>query len=146
MGARAFRLWGCIVVAKRWVLHFDGGSRGNPGPGYGSFVLLQDGREVRRRRLEFGRRTNNEAEYLALIGGLKDALAHLARQGVDPGRETLEVRGDSQLVLSQVRGNWKVREPRMGVLRDQALKLLGRFGRYTLVQVPRSKSVEVLGH
>ena len=146
MGARAFRLWGCIVVARRWVLHFDGGSRGNPGPGYGSFVLLQDGREVRRKRADFGRRTNNEAEYLALIEGLKDALAYFSHQGVDAAQEALEVRGDSQLVLSQVRGNWRAREPRMGVLRDQALKLLGRFGRYTLVQVPRSKSVELLGH
>jgi len=133
-------------VASRWILHFDGGSRGNPGPGYGSYVLLHDGREVRRKRHEFGRRTNNEAEYLALIAGLEDALKYLAGQGLDPANETLEVRGDSQLVLSQVRGNWKVHEPRMGVLRDQALELLGRFEKYTLVQVPRSKSVQVLGH
>lgn len=133
-------------MASRWILHFDGGSRGNPGPGYGSFVLLLNGRELLRKHCEFGRKTNNEAEYLSLIRGLEETLKALQAQGVDPAQETLEVRGDSQLVLSQVRGNWKVREPRMGVLRDQALKLLARFGRYSLVQVPRSKSVELLGH
>ncbi len=133
-------------MASRWILHFDGGSRGNPGPGYGSFVLLRDSREVLRRHCEFGRKTNNEAEYLSLIRGLEEALAWLKGQGIDPAQEALEVRGDSQLVLSQVRGNWKVHEPRMGALRDKALKLLGRFGRYTLTQVPRAKSVALLGH
>lgn len=147
MGARAiFFPEGCVVVANRWVLHFDGGSRGNPGPGYGTFVLMRDGREVRRKRQELGRRTNNEAEYMALIAGLEDALAWLKGQGIDPAKEALEVRGDSQLVLCQVRGDWKVREPRMGVLRDKALELLRRFGRHTLVQVPRQESVKLLGH
>ena len=133
-------------MAKRWILHFDGGSRGNPGPSYGSYVLWYDGREVLRRRCEFGRRTNNEAEYLTLIRGLEDTLRTLEAQGLDPAQETLEVRGDSQLVLAQIRGEWKVHEPRMGVLRDQARQLLRRFGRYSLVLVPREESVRVLGH
>ncbi len=135
------------VAVKRLVLHFDGGSKGNPGPGYGSYVILGDGRELRRRHLSLGPRlTNNEAEYRTLIAGLQDALGWLAAQKADPAGEALEVRGDSQLVLCQIRGDWKAREPRMAALRDRALALLRLFGRYTLCQVPRSRSVEVLGH
>ncbi len=135
------------VASRHLVLHFDGGSKGNPGPGYGSFVLMRGGKELRRRSLEFGPHlTNNEAEYQALIAGLHDTLASLERQGIDPAAEALEVRGDSMLVLSQLRGTWKAREPRMAVLRDRALALLRRFGRYTLCQVPRSRSVRLLGH
>lgn len=133
-------------MANRWVVYFDGGSRGNPGPSYGSYVLFRDGRELLRRHRDFGRHTNNEAEYLALIRALEDTLATLRGMGVDPAQETLEVRGDSQLVLSQVRGTWKVHEPRMGRLRDQARQVLARFGRHTLVQVPREENVRVLGH
>ena len=134
-------------MSERLVLHFDGGSKGNPGPGYGSFVLALDGKELRRRRLDFGPRlTNNEAEYQALIAGLKEALNWLAGQHADPAGQDIEVRGDSQLVLSQVRGNWKAHEPRMAALRDTALVLLRQFRRYTLHQVPRRASVKLLGH
>ncbi len=132
---------------ERLVLHFDGGSRGNPGPGYGSYVVLRDSCEVRRRCLEFGpRMTNNEAEYEALIAGLQDVLSWLQGQGLDPHQATLEIRGDSQLVLRQVQGTWKAREPRMAALRDRALALLRRFRSYTLRQVPRARSVKLLGH
>jgi ribonuclease HI len=139
-------LEGCVIVAKRWVVYFDGGSRGNPGPSYGSHALFRDSQRLLIRYQEFGRHTNNEAEYLALIRALEDTLAVLQRMGLDPAREALEVRGDSQLVLSQVRGDWKVREPRLGPLRDRARELLGRFGHYSLVQVPREENVQVLGH
>ncbi len=134
-------------MPKHLVLHFDGGSRGNPGPGYGSFVLARDGQELRRRRLDFGPRlTNNEAEYEALIRGLEDALSWLRSKGLDPAQEAIEIRGDSQLVLRQVARAWKAHEPRMAALRDRALALLAHFGRYTLCQVPRARSVQLLGH
>ncbi|MGQ9683325.1 MAG: ribonuclease HI family protein [Anaerolineae bacterium] len=134
-------------MSEHLILHFDGGSKGNPGPGYGSFVLALDDRELQRRRLDFGPRvTNNEAEYRALIAGLQEALNWLAGQHADPAGHDIEVRGDSQLVLSQVRGNWKAHEPRMAALRDAALALLKRFRRYTLRQVPRHASVRLLGH
>ncbi len=137
----------CEVPAERLVLHFDGGSLGNPGPGYGSYALACAGAELLRRRAEFGPcMTNNEAEYEALIAGLQDTLRWLADEGLDPAKQTLEVRGDSQLVLCQLAGSWKAREPRMAALRDRALALLRRFGRYTLCQVPRRRSLELLGH
>ena len=134
-------------MATHLILHFDGGSRGNPGPGYGSYHLSRDGQEIRLHHLRLGPwMTNNEAEYEALIAGLNEALGWLERQGLDPSGETIEVRGDSQLVIRQLQGAWKAREPRMAALRDRALALLKRFGRYSLRQVPRERSVELLGH
>ncbi len=136
-----------MAARHHLILHFDGGSRGNPGPGYGSYVLMADGREQRRRRLDFGpHRTNNEAEYEALLAGLQDTLAWLAEQRADPAQASLEVRGDSQLVIRQLQGAWRCREPRMAVLCSRAQALLQRFGRRTLRLVPREKTMEVLGH
>lgn len=134
-------------MQERLVLHFDGGSRGNPGPGYGSYVLLRGGKPVHRRHLELGSRmTNNEAEYETLIVGLQNSLDWLRRHGIDPAHVNLEVRGDSQLVIRQLQGAWKAREPRMAALRDRVLVLLRRLGQYSFRQVPREESVKLLGH
>ncbi len=130
-----------------YTLVFDGGSRGNPGAMYGSFRIRKSaGAEVLRSRLTFGRGTNNEAEYRALIAALEALLAELERTGQDPGQVRLEVRGDSLLVLSQLAGAWKAREPRMLSLRNQARELLSRFGQVRLRHQDRALSVAALGH
>ena len=90
--------------------------------------------------------TNNEAEYMALLAGLEAVLGRLEAQDQDPGEVLLEVRGDSQLVVQQLNGNWKAKNPRMRALRDQARKLMERFGEVQVVHQDRSKSVEALGH
>lgn len=127
---------------------FDGGSRGNPGPGYGSFVLVRnaDGAE-RRQRLNLGNRvTSNEAEYDTLIRALEDLLAWIGEMGLRPEDVSVEVRGDSQLVILQVRGDWKARKARMAARRDRVLALAQRFGAVQWVQQPRVASLRVLGH
>lgn len=132
-------------IAARIV--FDGGAIGNPGPGYGSYQLLVGEGPARISRLEFGPRlTSNEAEYLALIRALEDLAAKLARERIDPKLVRLEVLGDSQLVLNQVRGDWKVRAPHLRGLRDQALQLVELFGSVALTWQPRAATVRVLGH
>ncbi len=134
--------------ASDFVLVFDGGSKGNPGVGYGSFVVVRsaDGAE-RRRRLAFGGRvTNNEAEYETLIRGLEDLLAWIAEMGLRPEEMAVEVRGDSRLVIRQVRGDWRAREPRMAARRDRVLALARRLGVVRWVEQPRAASVRVLGH
>lgn len=134
-------------VRPSYTLMFDGGSRGNPGSMYGSFrIRTSAGSEVLRSRLTFGRGTNNEAEYRALIAALEALLAELERSGQDPGQVRLEVRGDSLLVLGQLAGAWKAREPRMLSLRNQARELLSRFGQVRLRHQDRALSVAVLGH
>ena len=133
--------------APDYVIVFDGGSEGNPGFGYGSYaVVARDGRK-RMRRLDFeDGMTNNEAEYDTLIAALDDVSQRVEAAGKRPADFTLEVRGDSSLVLRQVRGEWKAKEDRMRRRRDMVRSLLARFGGYRLVGQPREESVKVLGH
>jgi len=131
-----------------YVLIFDGGSRGNPGWGYGSYAItrVQDGAQ-RLERQDFGDGyTNNEAEYDALIAGLEDLVSRIEEAGRQPEEFKLEVRGDSALVINQVQGRWKATEPRMRERRDRCLELLRRFGGVQLKAHPREESVRVLGH
>ena len=130
-----------------YVIVFDGGSEGNPGFGYGSYaVISRDGRQ-RVRRLDFeDDMTNNEAEYDTLIAALEDVSERVEAAGKRPADFALEVRGDSNLVLRQVRGDWKAKDERMRRRRDIVRSLLSRFGGYRLVEQPREESVKVLGH
>ena len=133
--------------APDYVVVFDGGSEGNPGFGYGSYaVITRDGRQ-RVRRLDFeDDMTNNEAEYDTLIAALEDISERVEAAGRRPADFTVEVRGDSNLVLRQVRGDWKAKDERMRHRRDVVRSLLARFGGYRLVEQPREESVKVLGH
>jgi len=129
-----------------YVILFDGGSEGNPGPGYGSYVLLtKDGRR-RIRRFEYGKVTSNEAEYETLIRALSELISTIEESGKSPAEFTVEIRGDSALVVNQVLGSWKAREPRMKLKRNEVRRLLGRFKNYRLIKVPRSEVSELLGH
>jgi ribonuclease HI len=129
-------------TATHYMLIFDGGAKGNPGPAYGSYQITVDGKPLPVRRREFGIATNNVAEYRALIEGLKE-LVH----DVQAGKLcTIEVSGDSQLVIRQLKGEYKVRDSHLRLLCAEALALLGEFGGYTLTWKERSNSVAVLGH
>ena len=131
-----------------YVLTFDGGSRGNPGWGYGSYAITRvaDGAQ-RLERLQFGDEyTNNEAEYDALIAALQDLTSRIREAGRQPEEFSLEVRGDSALVINQLEGRWKAKEPRMRQRRDRCRRLLAHFGAVKLVAHPREESVRILGH
>jgi ribonuclease HI len=130
-------------------LTFDGGSRGNPGPAYGSFRVRGEGKAApvqEMRRLRFGRGTNNEAEYWTLLEGLRWTLDEVRRKRLRLADMELNVQGDSLLVIRQLQGEWKAREARMRQLRDEAAGLLSRFGKVRLQHRPRSRSVAEFGH
>jgi ribonuclease HI len=129
------------------VLIFDGGSKGNPGLGYGSYALQWPGQPQQLVQLQFGDgMTNNEAEYDTLIAALEALLKRLRAGGVDPQTARLDVRGDSQLVVNQVAGGWKCNEERLRSRRDRAQGLLREFGDWRLTHHARENSVRVLGH
>lgn len=131
-----------------YILTFDGGSQGNPGRGYGSYAItrVRDGAQ-RLKRLELGDHyTNNEAEYDTLIIALQDLIQRIETAGRQPEEFTLEVRGDSTLVIRQLQGKWKTREPRMQERKDRCLRLLRRFAAVELKTQPRAESVRLLGH
>lgn len=126
---------------------FDGGSLGNPGRGYGSFDIRGPGNYAATEQLNYDYRgnrvTNNEAEYLTLIGALERLSRDLGAATTDA---TVSVFGDSQLVISQLLGRWKVRKEELRPLHSQASVLLKRFARFELTWHPRKESVKVLGH
>lgn len=130
-----------------YILVFDGGSRGNPGPAYGSYRIQIVGRPAGApERLTLGRGTNNEAEYKTLIAGLEAVQGRVRGDGESLSDVEIEVRGDSLLVIEQLRGRWKVRNARMRQLNEKAAGLLLPFGRVRLVHQPRRTSVRILGH
>jgi ribonuclease HI len=126
---------------------FDGGSRGNPGQGYGSYALRWPGSPEQKIRLQFGNQvTNNEAEYDTLIAALEGVVKRLREGGADPATARLDIRGDSLLVINQVLGKWQAKEDRLKVRRDRIRQLLKSFGQWQLRHHDRANSVEVLGH
>jgi len=101
-------------------LNFDGGSRGNPGPaGVGVVLYASDGTELVTLGRFIGRATNNAAEYRALITGLEEARKL--------GAKRLHIRGDSELIIKQMRGEYRVKNPDLRPLWEQARKLVSDF-------------------
>jgi ribonuclease HI len=122
---------------------FDGGSRGNPGQGYGSYQLTVRNKAETPQRLTFASDyTNNEAEYDTLI----EALEAVVRRAKDPSRVQLDIRGDSQLIINQINGTWKAKDARMSERKEHVLALLKRMGSWRASWHPRGRSVKALGH
>jgi ribonuclease HI len=112
--------------------YFDGASRGNPGEaGAGALILDEEGKLVWEGALYLGLRTNNEAEYEGLIFLLEEA----ARRGLG----SLAVHGDSRLVICQMKGEWKIREPRLRALALRARKEAAAMS-VTYTWVPRERN------
>lgn len=126
---------------------FDGGSKGNPGRGYGSYVIYQGELPLVEQQLTFDHLgdaiTNNQAEYMTLIHAL-ERLA-LERAGT-LGQTSVTVMGDSLLVINQVAGRWKVKNVGLQPLQQRAKRLIEAFGRHELTWHDRSNSVRILGH
>jgi ribonuclease HI len=112
-------------------LHTDGGARGNPGPAGIGAVLYDDQRnEIAHVSESLGVTTNNVAEYKALIAGLERAL--------ELGVTEIDVKCDSQLVVSQVSGEWKIKSDQLRSLAAKAERLLYKFERRSLSHVRRA--------
>jgi ribonuclease HI len=110
-------------------LFTDGGARGNPGPAASAYVLeAEDGTVLDARGATIGVATNNVAEYRALVDGL--------RRAVEVGVDELEVVSDSELVVRQMRGEYRVKNEALRALFLEATSLAGRVGsvRYTAVR------------
>ena len=115
---------------KKLILYTDGGSRGNPGPaGFGAVLTDAAGRVVRKGSGFIGRATNNEAEYRGLIAGLEMARDH---DEVD-----LLVRCDSELLVRQITGAYRVRSARLRPLFERARRMLEGFARWRAEHIRR---------
>jgi len=118
---------------ERYHLYTDGGARGNPGPaGIGARLLTAAGDVVEELADSIGTATNNVAEYQALLAGLEIAL--------DRGVERLDVFLDSELVVRQVNGEYKVKDAGLKPLHQQACLLLGKFHEVDVKHVRREQN------
>lgn len=112
------------------ILYADGASRGNPGPAAIGFVLLGPaGQVIREGSQAIGRATNNEAEYRALIRGLEVAQ--------ELGLRQLQVRLDSELVVRQLSGQYRVKSPGLRLLHRQVRELAQGFAFFEVGHTPR---------
>ena len=123
-------------TASEWfVAHCDGGSRGNPGPsGYGAVVEDGEGKVVARLSRFLGIQTNNYAEYSGLLAVLEWALAN--------GAKRLRVVSDSELMVKQMKGQYKVKSPGLVPLWQQAKKLAARLDGFEMRHTLRGGNKE----
>jgi len=114
-------------------IEFDGGSRGNPGPaGIGVVLRAQDGTALVTLGRFIGRATNNVAEYRALIVGMEKAK--------ELGAKKIQIRGDSELIIKQMRGEYRVKNPDLRELYDEAQFLIHQFDEARLDHNLRDKN------
>jgi ribonuclease HI len=122
-------------MAGRFRAGIDGGSRGNPGPAAWGVVLLgEDGRATEGFAGAIGRATNNVAEYTALVEALGIAASRAATD--------VELLADSELVVKQVRGEYKVRHPDLIPLHAEAIRRIGGLLAFRIRHVPRAQNKE----
>jgi ribonuclease HI len=115
------------------VINCDGGARGNPGPAaFGVSIQTPDGTEIEGFGETIGIATNNVAEYTAVLRGLRRAHELDAR--------AVLVRSDSMLLVEQLRGAYKVKNPRLRELYEQVTDIARTFERVTFKHVPREEN------
>jgi ribonuclease HI len=118
---------------SRAVLAIDGAARGNPGPaGAGAALLDGQGNTLAEVGRFLGKATNNEAEYQALMLGLRLAL--------ERGFTRLAINTDSELLANQLNGSYRVKEPRLKKLFTEAHQLLDKFEKWEIKAVPREQN------
>jgi ribonuclease HI len=120
-------------LSRRLVVNVDGGARGNPGPAaIAAVVATPDGEVLEERSEAIGEATNNVAEYRALLLGIERARAH--------GADDLELVGDSELIVRQVRGDYRVKDAALRELHGRVREALGDFDRWSIRHVRREEN------
>lgn len=118
------------------IVYTDGGARGNPGPAGAGVFIQHDGKTTEVKQYLGPLQTNNWAEYEAVV----IALGKLQEMG-QIGRD-IDFRLDSQLVVEQLKGSWKIKEPNLKAQVAKVHGLLKDFGTVTFTYVPRAENKE----
>ncbi len=118
-----------------YTAHIDGGARGNPGPsGYGVVIQDPSGKKVAELSEYLGHHTNNYAEYQGLLGVLRYAIAH--------GVKALKVVSDSELMVRQMKGIYKVKHPELRKLYEEAQQLVRKLEHFEIRHALREHNVD----
>jgi ribonuclease HI len=120
---------------KKLVINVDGAARGNPGPGaIGAVLKDENGNTLGRISRTIGTATNNQAEYRAIIAALEKAISLGAGQVV--------VKSDSELVVNQINGRYKIKNTVLRPLYQQVVRLAGSLESFAITSVPREQNAE----
>jgi ribonuclease HI len=120
-------------LTDQWLLMVDGAARGNPGEaGCGAVILDPNGTVIKELSRYLGHATNNVAEYEGLLMGLEALLAI--------GKKRIRVQSDSQLLVRQLNGEYRVKDEKLKALFQRAMSLLRQFEAYRIVHVPRESN------
>ncbi len=120
-------------MSKRITIYTDGAAQPNPGPAGIGVVILDESRAVVfEASLSIGYATNNQAEYKAVINGLEEAARLRA--------EHVEVRSDSELLVKQIRGEYRVKNPALKLLFQRTQRLMKAFPSIDIVHIPREQN------
>lgn len=117
---------------EKITIYTDGGSRGNPGPAAAAFVLTADNNKLLAKGLYLGETTNNVAEYTGIVKALEAAS--------QAGAKEVKVFSDSELLVRQINGQYKVKSDNIRPLFDKALHLLNGFENWTVSHIPRERN------
>lgn len=115
------------------IIYSDGAARGNPGPaGAGAVLTSKTGKVLAEVSKYLGEMTNNQAEYRALLLALEEAQRH--------GATRLAIYADSELMVKQIRGEYKMKNAGLKPLHQEIMQHLRKIGPYTIEHVPREKN------
>jgi ribonuclease HI len=123
------------MTLERFIIYTDGASSGNPGPAaIGAVIKDGQGRVVSRISRTIGRATSNQAEYRAIIAALEEA-ARLGAGAVD-------IKSDSELVVKQLNGRYRVKKATLRPLYQKVVQLVGSLEAFTITHIPRTQNRE----
>jgi ribonuclease HI len=127
-------LRGGLIIDKIFI-YTDGASRGNPGPAaIGAVIKDEKGKPLARISRRIGSTTNNQAEYSAIITALKKAIGL--------GAVNVELRADSELVVKQLNGQYRIKKAALRPLYQEVVKLTGSLKSFKAAYIPRSQNAE----
>jgi ribonuclease HI len=120
---------------KKLIIYTDGAARGNPGPAaIGATLKDEKGNLIARISRRISITTNNQAEYQAIIAALEKAISLGARH--------VELKTDSELVVKQINGQYKVKKAILRTLHQKVIQLIGSLEDFTIAHIPREQNVE----
>ncbi len=121
-------------MSDTWIIYTDGGSRGNPGPAAYAYVIQRHGEVDLEEKCYLGQTTNNIAEYTGMVKALEHAK--------ELGGRTLIVHSDSELMVKQMNGEYRVKNEGLRPLYQQAVKLRAQFDKVTFKHVYREQNAQ----
>lgn len=123
------------MSVNKVIIYADGAARGNPGPAaIGATLKDEKGKLITQISRRIGITTNNQAEYQAIIAALE--------QAIDLGAKYIKLHSDSELVVKQINGKYKVKKSALRPLYQKIVRLIGSLEGFTIAHIPRQQNKE----